>query len=166
MWPQLTKPYRQMPVNPSGNYKPALSGYLFEIFNLQLNQLLLSSELIIKKMTNSWSKSKRIEREIKHVGRLPQGYVVWRRLLPRFVSAIWVDFCPTVGPHPKKCGRLQADGQPITDQVKRHTLKDFQIFSAVKFEPELDTIVWDNGADFAPEFLYELARKQKDNRSA
>ena len=45
-------------------------------------------------------------------------------------------------------------------------LKDPQIFSSLKFEPELDTIVWDNGADFAPEFLYELGRKQKENRSA
>jgi hypothetical protein len=45
-------------------------------------------------------------------------------------------------------------------------LKDPQVFRAVKFEPELDTIIWENGADFAPEFLYELARKQKDNRSA
>ena len=45
-------------------------------------------------------------------------------------------------------------------------LKDLQIFSAVKFEPELDTIVWGNGADFAPEFLYELGRKQKESRLA
>lgn len=45
-------------------------------------------------------------------------------------------------------------------------LKDPQIFGSLKFEPDLDTIVWDNGADFAPEFLYELGRKQKENRSA
>jgi Protein of unknown function (DUF2442) len=45
-------------------------------------------------------------------------------------------------------------------------LKAPQIFSSLKFQPELDTIVWDNGADFAPEFLYELGRKQKENQSA
>jgi hypothetical protein len=44
-------------------------------------------------------------------------------------------------------------------------LKDPQVFRAVQFEPELDTIAWKNGADFAPEFLYALGRKQKESRS-
>lgn len=33
-------------------------------------------------------------------------------------------------------------------------LKDKNIFSKVKIDKELETIVWDNGADLAPEFLY------------
>jgi hypothetical protein len=45
-------------------------------------------------------------------------------------------------------------------------LKDPKIFSSLKFEPELDTIVWENGADFAPEFLHELGRKQNETQSA
>lgn len=32
-------------------------------------------------------------------------------------------------------------------------LKDMQRFKACKVDPELGTIVWDNGADLAPEFL-------------
>ena len=33
-------------------------------------------------------------------------------------------------------------------------LKNIELFSTVKFNDELDTISWDNGADLAPEFLY------------
>jgi hypothetical protein len=34
-------------------------------------------------------------------------------------------------------------------------LRDVSYFRTVKVDPELDTITWDNGADFAPEFLFE-----------
>jgi len=34
-------------------------------------------------------------------------------------------------------------------------LKDMDQFRAFKVDPELKTIVWDNGADFAPEFLHD-----------
>ena len=37
-------------------------------------------------------------------------------------------------------------------------LKDPERFRAFRLDPELQTIVWPNGADFAPEFLYERAR--------
>jgi len=33
-------------------------------------------------------------------------------------------------------------------------LKDKKIFASVKLDKDLDTIVWENGADLAPEFLY------------
>jgi len=36
-------------------------------------------------------------------------------------------------------------------------LKNRDYFKNVKFDNELDTIVWENGADIAPETLYELA---------
>ena len=32
-------------------------------------------------------------------------------------------------------------------------LKNLKIFKQVKVDPELDTIVWPNGVDLAPEFL-------------
>ncbi|CAG0968646.1 hypothetical protein ANRL3_01350 [Anaerolineae bacterium] len=35
-------------------------------------------------------------------------------------------------------------------------LKDINYFMTVRVDPDLDTIVWDNGADMAPEFLYEI----------
>ncbi len=34
-------------------------------------------------------------------------------------------------------------------------LKDPAMFKAFKVDPELETIVWDNGADMAPDFLYD-----------
>ncbi len=34
-------------------------------------------------------------------------------------------------------------------------LRDQREFRKLRVDPELETIVWENGADFAPEFLYE-----------
>jgi len=39
-------------------------------------------------------------------------------------------------------------------------LRDVKIFSRVSVDPELETVVWPNGADLAPEFLKELQNKQ------
>jgi len=39
-------------------------------------------------------------------------------------------------------------------------LKDISVFSRVAVDPELETVVWPNGADLAPEFLKELHNKQ------
>ena len=35
-------------------------------------------------------------------------------------------------------------------------LRDTSYFSRVQFNPDLRTVSWPNGADFAPEFLYSL----------
>lgn len=37
-------------------------------------------------------------------------------------------------------------------------LKDAQLFQRFHVDPELETIAWENGADLAPEFLYENMR--------
>jgi hypothetical protein len=34
-------------------------------------------------------------------------------------------------------------------------LKDLGAFRAFRVDPELETVVWENGADFAPEFLHD-----------
>ena len=34
-------------------------------------------------------------------------------------------------------------------------LKDLEYFRRFRVDPELHTVTWPNGADFAPEFLYE-----------
>ena len=36
-------------------------------------------------------------------------------------------------------------------------LKDVRLFSQLKVDKELDTIVWPNGVDLAPEYIYFLA---------
>lgn len=40
------------------------------------------------------------------------------------------------------------------------SLKDLVEFQKFRLNPELDTIVWNNGADFAPDYLYALGDKQ------
>jgi len=40
-------------------------------------------------------------------------------------------------------------------------LKDPEVFKQVKVNAETNTIEWPNGADFAPEFLYEIGREIK-----
>lgn len=37
-------------------------------------------------------------------------------------------------------------------------LKDHAAFRNFRLDEELDTLVWPNGADFAPEFLYQQLR--------
>ena len=48
--------------------------------------------------------------------------------------------------------REELDG-PVFEPLRQLT-----IFQSVRLNPELHTIVWPNGADFAPEFLYERVR--------
>lgn len=38
-------------------------------------------------------------------------------------------------------------------------LKDVDYFRTFRVDHDIDTIVWPNGADFAPEFLYEIGRE-------
>ena len=37
-------------------------------------------------------------------------------------------------------------------------LKDPALFIQAKVDPELETVIWPNGADLAPEFLYQGAQ--------
>lgn len=39
-------------------------------------------------------------------------------------------------------------------------LKDIAVFRKISVDPELETVVWPNGADLAPEFLKRLHNKQ------
>jgi hypothetical protein len=46
----------------------------------------------------------------------------------------------------------------LTDELEGEVfgpLKDINKFKSFKVDPILETIVWENGADLAPEFLYE-----------
>jgi hypothetical protein len=44
-------------------------------------------------------------------------------------------------------------------------LKDRSVFETFVLDHELGTIVWSNGADFAPEFLYERLRPGRRPKS-
>lgn len=44
-------------------------------------------------------------------------------------------------------------------------LKDVEYFKTLAVEPDLDTIVWDNGADISPDFLYEIGQVVRKSTS-
>jgi hypothetical protein len=50
----------------------------------------------------------------------------------------------------------QVDLAPHLDGEVFQPLRKLEYFNTVRLEPDLDTIVWDNGADFSPDFLYEI----------
>lgn len=37
-------------------------------------------------------------------------------------------------------------------------LNNLEYFKTVRLNPDLETISWDNGADFAPEYLFEIGQ--------
>ena len=45
-------------------------------------------------------------------------------------------------------------------------LKDVAEFSRLQADPELETVVWPNGADFAPEFLHDRLKSALAARDA
>jgi hypothetical protein len=52
----------------------------------------------------------------------------------------------------------EIDLQSELDGEVFSVLKDVSQFRRFRVDPELQTVVWENGADFAPEFLYENMR--------
>ena len=48
--------------------------------------------------------------------------------------------------------------EPHLDGEIFEPLKDINYFKTVRVSPDLDTIVWDNGADMSPDFLYEIGK--------
>jgi len=48
------------------------------------------------------------------------------------------------------------DLEPHLDGEIFEPLKDIHYFKTVRVNPDLDTIVWGNGADVFPDFLYEI----------
>ena len=41
-------------------------------------------------------------------------------------------------------------------------LKDAELFAQAAVDPASETVVWPNGADLAPEFLYEAAKQSSE----
>jgi hypothetical protein len=74
--------------------------------------------------------------------------VVAARYLREYV--VWLRFSDGVEGEADLAGEL--DGEVF------EPLKDEATFAQLRLNPELRTITWPNGADFAPEFLRSLIR--------
>ena len=48
------------------------------------------------------------------------------------------------------------DFRPVLEGELYGPLRDRKIFESVRIDPEVHTLVWPNGADIAPEALYDL----------
>ena len=49
------------------------------------------------------------------------------------------------------------DLEPVLEGEIFEPLREPRIFGTFRIDTDFDTLVWPNGADLAPEFLYELA---------
>ena len=58
------------------------------------------------------------------------------------------------------------DLEPHLDGEIFEPLKDINYFRTVRVNSELDTIVWENGADMSPDFLYEIGVSVTEAASA
>jgi hypothetical protein len=50
-----------------------------------------------------------------------------------------------------------ADLESHLDGEVFEPLKDLSYFAKVELNEDIDTVVWDNGADMSPDFLYEIS---------
>ncbi|MCX7110640.1 MAG: DUF2442 domain-containing protein [Proteobacteria bacterium] len=48
------------------------------------------------------------------------------------------------------------DLKPHLDGEIFEPLIDIEYFKSVRINPDIDTVVWSNEADFSPDFLYEI----------
>ncbi len=80
--------------------------------------------------------------------------VEWVVMMPRLVHAEYVrDFVIHIKFADGAEGDVDLQGE-LEGEVFE-PLKNQACFKAFKIHPELHTVTWPNGADFAPEFLYE-----------
>jgi len=75
-------------------------------------------------------------------------------MIPRVIGVAYVrDFTLRIRFADGVEGEIDLSGE--LDGPIFQPLKDCAVFQQVQVNSELHTIVWPNGADFAPEFLYE-----------
>ncbi len=76
--------------------------------------------------------------EVKHI----EGYRLWLRF------------------HDGVCGTVDLTSElwgPVFEP-----LRDVELFAQAAVHPECETVVWPNGADLAPEFLYDAAKRSNE----
>lgn len=76
-------------------------------------------------------------------------WVTEAKALPNF--RLWVRFSDGTEGEVDLKNFIAADSRPVVA-----ALRDPQVFSALRVD--MDTVVWDNGFDLAPEFLHAQAK--------
>ena len=78
-------------------------------------------------------------------------------MIPRVQSAEYVrDYVIRIRFMDGTEGEIDLSGE--IDGEVFEPLRDVSFFGRFRVDPELHTLTWPNGADFAPEFLYEKVR--------
>lgn len=60
----------------------------------------------------------------------------------------------------------QADLEPYLTGEIFEPIRSIDVFSTVHVNPDLDTIVWENGADMSPDFLYTISSPIAETKRA
>ena len=76
--------------------------------------------------------------EVRHI----EGYRLWLRF------------------HDGVCGTVDLTAELWGPMFE--PLKDVELFAQAAVHPDCETVVWPNGADLAPEFLYEAAKQSNE----
>jgi len=78
-------------------------------------------------------------------------------MIPRVIEAHYVrDYVIRVKFHDGTEGEVDLKSRLYGEVFE--PLQRIEYFRQFRVDPELHTLVWPNGADFAPEFLYEQVR--------
>src|ERR1035438_5732733 len=77
-----------------------------------------------------------------------------------------VRFFEIVGPYTLRVGfddgtEQTIDFQPVLAGELYGPLRDLELFNQVRIDPEVETLVWPNGADFDPATLHEWPANEK-----
>lgn len=62
--------------------------------------------------------------------------------------------------------RKTVDLGPLLEGLVFEPLRDPEYFARVVVDPVCGTVVWPNGADFAPEALYELPNEEVERKAS
>ena len=112
-------------------------------------------ELHIAELLEDW----KLAEQNKSINEIPPKYPHWSNSM--FLHVVKAEY---IGDYVIKIQFNNGEGGTIDLKDKLYgeifePLKDINKFKKFHIDPELETVVWENGADLAPEFLYENMKK-------
>jgi hypothetical protein len=107
-------------------------------------------------------KGKRLTGAVPHGSALQPCRV---RAIADAPANVALDAAPNAASHCSRQSSLQNSGDERLVDLKPHLsgevfepLKDLTYFGRFRVNEDLDTVVWENDADFSPDFLYEIGQ--------